>query len=349
MGLRNADPGVYYIFVIDGLQIESGHRPANGMCAVKAEEQITFSVNSADEMKDRVSSDDLNCLLRTTRKKFSVPAVAVALMDSTAIYRQEVQGVRVIGQQSRATLDDYFHIGSCSKSVLALIAAKLITQKKIDWQTRFFQVFPQLEADADDAYRNITLEDLFLCEAGIKAYTNAESEPLPVYDETVLEPRQVFIKALVAHAPATDRQNGRFQHLYSNAGYTMASAMLERVAGLKYEDLVRQHLTEELGLSFYIGWPNNIDINQPWGHLITKNRVQALAPDHEYKMPYLITPAGDLSMTARDYAKYTQLHLRGLRGEENFISTEAFRYLHFGHDGFSVGIANGRFSDKRFS
>ena len=316
---------------------------------MNAEKQSAAFGNTAAEVKDRVSSDYLNALLREARKKFRLPAVAVTLMDSTEIYRHEVQGVRVSDQQDRATLDDYFHIGSCSKSVLTLIAARIIAQQKIDWQTRFFQVFPELAEDADEGYCHITLEDLFLCEAGIKAYTDAETEPLPEYDDTVRDPRQAFIKELVTHAPATDRQNGRFKHLYSNASYTMASAMLERVAGLNYEDLVREHLTGALGLAFYIGWPNNIGNNQPWGHLISKNKVQALAPDHEYKMPYLITPAGDLSMTARDYAKYTQLHLRGLRGEENFISTEAFRYLHFGHDGFSLGIANGRFSDKRFS
>ena len=39
------------------------------------------------------------------------------------------------------------------------------------------QVFAELEDTAHDAYRDITLEDLFLCRAGIKAYTDAATEP----------------------------------------------------------------------------------------------------------------------------------------------------------------------------
>jgi D-alanyl-D-alanine carboxypeptidase len=129
----------------------------------------------------------------------------------------------------------------------------------------------------------------------------------------------------------------------------MASAMLERVSGLKYEDLVRKTLTDDLGMSVHIGWPNSISADQPWGHMITKDKVESFPPDHSYKLPYLITPAGDLSMTPKDYARYTQLHLRGLKGIDNYISSNAYRHIHFGHDGFSLGVANGTLGGKRYS
>jgi D-alanyl-D-alanine carboxypeptidase len=83
--------------------------------------------------------------------------------------------------------------------------------------------------------------------------------------------------------------------------------------------------------------------------MVTKGKIETFPPDHEYKLPSLITPAGDLSMTPKDYAKYTQLHLRGLRGCDNYISSVAYQYIHFGHDGFSLGVANGVLAGKRFS
>ena len=297
----------------------------------------------------RLTLEYLSRIMSDARKTFNVPAIAVTVMNSETILLQEVQGVRVFGRQDQATLDDYFHIGSCSKSVLAVMAAKIAEQKKITWQTKFFAVFPELKGEANNAYYRITLEDLFLGEAGIQAYTNAEVDQFPDYDPSALNKRFEFIKYLIKQPPSSKKNNGKFQHLYSNAGYTMAAAMLKRVSGEGYEELVKKTLTDDLGLSVHIGWPNSISTDQPWGHTITKGKIEAFPPDHDYKIPYLITPAGDLSMTPKGYAMYTQLHLQGLRGGNNYISSESYRYIHFSHDGFSLGIANGVLGGKRFS
>ncbi len=297
----------------------------------------------------RLTQAYLSELVSKARENFKVPAIAVSVMNVDAIYLQEVQGVRVVDKPDKSTLDDYFHIGSCSKSVLAVMAAKLIEQNKITWQTRFFDVFPELKASANTAYSDISLEDLFLCEAGIKAYTNAETEPFPDYESSVSDKRLEFVNYLITQPPASKKQDGKFQHLYSNASYTMASAMLERLSGLSYEDLARRTLTDDLGLSVHFGWPNSIGVDQPWGHTITKDKVEPLPPEHDYKLPCLITPAGDLSMTPRDYAKYTQLHLRGLRGNDNYISSKTYHHIHFGHAGFSLGVVNGVLGGKRYS
>ena len=297
----------------------------------------------------RLTQAYLSELVSKARENFKVPAIAVSVMNADAIYLQEIRGVRVVDKPDQSTLDDYFHIGSCSKSVLAVMAAKLIEQNKITWQTRFFDVFPELKANANTAYSDISLEDLFLCEAGIKAYTNAETEPFPAYGSSVRDKRLEFVNHLIAQPPSSKKKDGKFQHFYSNASYTMASAMLERVSGLSYEDLATRTLTDDLGLSVHFGWPNSIGVDQPWGHTITKDKVEPLPPEHDYKLPCLITPAGDLSMTPRDYAKYTQLHLRGLKGNDNYISSKSYHHIHFGHAGFSLGVVNGVMGGKRYS
>lgn len=304
---------------------------------------------SVHDQDMRLTQAYLYKIVREARERYRVPAVAVTVMNSNAVYLQEIQGARVFDRPDQATLEDFFHIGSCSKSVLAVMAAKLIAQKKIAWQTRFFDVFPELRANANDAYNDITLEDLFLCQAGIKPFTSLEAEPIPDFGPSVSDKRYEFLKYLIAQPPSSQHKDGKFQHLYSNASYTMASAMLERVSGLNYEHLVKKTLTDDLGMSVHIGWPNSMNAHQPWGHMITKNKVDAFAPDHEYKLPCLITPAGDLSMTPKDYAKYTQLHLRGLRGSDGYISGEAYQHIHFGHAGFSLGVANGSLAGKRIS
>jgi D-alanyl-D-alanine carboxypeptidase len=38
-----------------------------------------------------------------------------------------------------------------------------------------------------------------------------------------------------------------------------------------------------------------------------------------------------------------------LKGEDNFIKTDSYRYIHYGHKGFSLGVANGKLSSKSYS
>lgn len=299
--------------------------------------------------QSRLTRDYLSDIMSEARGLDNLPAITVSVMDSKNILFQEMQGVRVTGKQTVATLDDYFHIGSCSKSVLALIAENLVEQKKISWNTHFFDLFPELTDDANELYHDISLEDLFLCKAGIKAYTNGKTEKFPEFDPSVRNPRLEFIKQLISQPPASKNKHGKFRQLYSNASYTMASAMLETVTGRSYEDLVTKTLTDDLNMKVHIGWPNSFSADQPWGHHISNDKIEALPPGHEYRLPCLIAPAGDLSLTPRDYAIYTQLHLRGLRGENNYISSKGYQQIHFGHTGFSLGIVNGALGGKRYS
>jgi CubicO group peptidase (beta-lactamase class C family) len=292
----------------------------------------------------------MQSLLTKAQDKYGLPSIAVTLMNSGAIYLQEIVGTRVIAQSDLVTLNDYYHIGSCSKSVLSVMAAKLIEQGKIGWQTPFFEVFPEFLQDARPDYAEITLEDLMLCRAGILAFTNADKESLPDFDASVSNKRQAFIRYLLKQPPASEKSECKFKQLYSNASYTMASAMLERVSGLSYEQLVKFTLEEGMNIPVHIGWPHSISPEQPWGHIIkSKTEIEIMGPRHDYVIPELLTPAGDLSMTSIGFANYTQLHLKGLRKEDNYISSQSYENIHFGYKGFSLGVGNGRYRNTRYS
>jgi len=297
----------------------------------------------------KVEARHLATLLLRARSTFGLPAVAATVLDSEGVVAEWIEGERVLGRGELATLDDFFHIASCSKSVLAVMAAGLVEEGRIAWETRFFEVAPELEASAYEAYRDATLEDLLHCEAGIQPFTDGATEPLPTYDAAVGDPRWAFARDLVAWPPALERNGGRFPHQYSNASYTMASLMLERTSGMRYEDHVRRTLVDEWGVGVHVGWPHGAGAEQPWGHLLAKEGVTTFDPEHPYRVAYLLTPAGDLSMTPRGFAAYVREHLRGLRGIDGHLSSASFRRIHVGRPEFSLGVANGVIGGMRFS
>jgi CubicO group peptidase (beta-lactamase class C family) len=269
-------------------------------------------------------------------------------MNSEDILQTEIHGVRIHGKNDDVSPENYFHIGSCSKSVLAVIAAKLIEENKIDWDTRFFDIYPELKEKALIDYHSITLEDLFLCKAGIKGFTTPE-DLFPELNSKSDRLRYDFAEWLVQQKPGSKLADGKFEFNYSNAGYTMASLMLEKVSGKTYEELIQLYVVDEMGIDTYIGFPNRLDTEQPWGHILSKNDVELFSPEHEYRIPQLITPAGDLCMKPKGFAKYIRLSLKGLRGNDNFITSENYQYIHFSHPGFSIGVFNSKMSGIKFS
>lgn len=293
---------------------------------------------------DEMTRAGISRLVAKTRTKFRIPAIAVMLMSPDGIHVEEIQGTCVFDRPGPATLDDFFHIGSCSKSVLAMMAGRLIEPGKLKWDAKFFDLLPELAGQSHAAYHDITLEDLFLCRAGIKPFTDLAAEPLPDF-----QTRSDFICHVLALEPASQRKGGRFQHLYSNASYTMVAAMLERAAGLAYEDMVLKTFDQDFGMTIHFGWPNLLGPDQPWGHLVTRGNVQSHPPEHEYRLPEVLKPAGDIAMTPRDFARYALRHLQGLRGADDFLARATWQRIHFGHPDFSLGVANGKLAGRRFS
>jgi D-alanyl-D-alanine carboxypeptidase len=284
-------------------------------------------------------------------KKFNIPAMAVVVMNADELLLAEAKGVRIVSTNNAVTMDDYFHIGSCSKSILAIMAGKLIEQDKLQWHTKLLDVFPELRKTSNPAYYAVTLEDLFICEAGIQPFTGVEE--FPSIDSPTHDKRKEFVRWLLKQPPAAAiAADNRFQHLYSNAGYTIIACMLEQVSGKSWEGLIKEILQAEYSCHVLFGWPNTNDVSQPWGHggftydvatkteQLTPHILHPMPPDHPYKLHELIAPAGDISMKPLDFAKYVQVHLKGLRGMDGYISAKTFQYIHFAHKGFSLGVAN---------
>lgn len=301
-------------------------------------------------MQDSLPS--LQTQVSEIRVRYGIPALAAVTLNSQQFIQSAIDGVRVQGTDNAATLEDYFHIGSCGKSVLAVAAGRQVEQGHIGWRSKLLDVLPDIALDARPEYADVTLEDLLLCRAGLPPYTSGD-EPFPELNPMSDTLRLDFIRYLVAHyPPAPHDARGRFQHLYSNASYTAVACMLERVSGKSWHALMRYTLTEGMGFNVLFGWPNQLEeegSDQPWGHAPEGDALRPYPPDDPYALSILIAPAGDLSMTPLEYAGYVQRHLQGLRGIGNYLTSRTYRYIHHARKGFALGVGNGRYQGKNVS
>src|SRR6185295_7044664 len=91
---------------------------------------------------------DVSAELSAIQKKNDVPGLVALALRGDEIVGQGAAGVRKRGAEDKVTLDDQWHLGSCTKAMTATLAAILVEGGKLKWSTRLFDVFPALEAGA---------------------------------------------------------------------------------------------------------------------------------------------------------------------------------------------------------
>ena len=151
-------------------------------------------------------------------------------------------GVRKFGESSKTEVSDIFSIGSCAKSMTAVVAAALVEEGLISWDTKPLDVYPELTGEINADFQNITLKDLLSHQAGVEPFYdggifNLHSD-YPFITGSPEEQRKIFAIWQFKRPPVNDP--GTF--VYSNGGYAVAAAMLEEVSGNSWEQLIMQRL-----------------------------------------------------------------------------------------------------------
>ena len=265
----------------------------------------------------------------SVRKKYGIPELGYAVVSSTKIFDLQILGIKRINTTIKADTNDKFRIGSNTKAITGFIAALLVKQNKIKWDTKFFDLFPELKAISNSEYYNMTLINLLSFRTRLIPYTYTYRKPTKEqFTGNEYEQRFQFIKWFLQQKPVSDRKKLNI----SNLGYVAAGLMLEKVSGKSYKELVND-LGVKLDINFGFGQPNCSDTLQPWGH--NKDLIPE-PPDNNIKLSWLMA-AGNINVSLPDYAKFIQFQLLGLEGKSELLSKEDFKYLHYGLPTFAVG------------
>lgn len=264
--------------------------------------------------------------------KSGYPA-ALVVCATTGSVDAAVAGRRVAGGAAVASRD-LFPIGSITKSITATLAAVLVQEGRIAWDSRAVDVLAARDARAE--YAKVTLADLLAHRGGVP--TPQSLEALPPLQGSLAEQRALLSAWALTQAPASPPVTAAD---YSNAGYVIAAAMLERVAGEAWESLVVRRVLAPLGINARIGMPGSGGNDAVWGHAQAANSAWAALPPDELAaaLPAVLNPAGFVLIDADGLGRYLQAHVRALAGRGGqLIAPDAARRLHEpGLGGFALG------------
>jgi CubicO group peptidase (beta-lactamase class C family) len=281
------------------------------------------------------------------RRVYNVPELAFAVVTGDSILEMSFLGHHSINLPDTAASTDRFHIGSNTKAMTGFIAAKVVEEGKLNWDTKFFDIFPEWQRTCDTAYFNITLAQLLSHRARIRPFTDDnESLAIPLFKGDKEERRQGFGKWVLTLKPVI--VDTALHYNYSNAGYVLAALMVERATNRTWEDLVNICFNQNLGINTQLSWPDNQTKKDTWGHWMVGDSLKPVPSNTKFRLDYG-EPAGDINITLPDYIKFIQLNIKGLEGKDNFLKSSTYNYIHRGISDYSIGWANVYDRGKEFS
>jgi CubicO group peptidase (beta-lactamase class C family) len=258
----------------------------------------------------------------TTPQEELLPATRRALLHRIAVAQAEgrtpslvaavVRDGRTVWHGARTSVDGHgpdenvqYRIGSITKTFTAVLVLRLRDEGVLDLGDRLEQHLPGTGAG------EATI-------AGLLAHTGglAAESPAPWWERTPgsLRPElaDVLGKQPLLHPV------GR-RHHYSNPGYTLLGALVERLRGAAWEDVLRREVLEPLGLDRTTTCPQAPHAGgwavHPWADVMLPEPVEDLGR---------MAPAGQLWSTTGDLARFAAFLAKG---DDKVLSAETVQEM----------------------
>ncbi|MCM1010984.1 MULTISPECIES: serine hydrolase domain-containing protein [unclassified Brevibacterium] len=180
-----------------------------------------------------------------------------ALMEATAaalgsghwqhVAVAKVDGDTVTTAGTGADATTEFEIGSLTKTFTAALFADAIDRGEVTEGTRLGEIWPQLDGKAAE----VTLSSLAMQRSGLPRV-----EPAPSVGDAVAsvlasylhrDPYRGSVDDLIRTLGDTDVSDTTPE--YSNFGFAVLGQSLAKVSGMSYRELVKQRITQPLGMS----------------------------------------------------------------------------------------------------
>lgn len=270
---------------------------------------------------------DLAAILEPIRAKTGIPALGGAIVTSEGLQALGAVGLRSAEAQQQVSVEDQWHIGSCTKSMTATLAARLVEQGLLRWESTVGEVLAPSMPSLHPAWGNVQLLWLLNHRSGMSFnFPDSLWTAMVERVESPREQRRWVVEATLAKGP---EQEPNTVTAYSNAAYILVGVMLEQLAQSSWEELIAREVFTPLGMTHTgFGAPGTAGaLDQPLGHAKEEGGWSPVEVGPSADNPAATGPAGTVHTTLGDWARFAAAHLRGAAGDESFLKRDSWAML----------------------
>ena len=271
---------------------------------------LVLSLHSAGQ------PDKVEAAIRDIMQQSKVVGLSVAVVKKGKLIYTHSFGLKDIDSNTPLTDDCLFRIASISKSFTATSIMQLAEAKKLS-----------LDDDISDlvgfSIRNPKFPNTVITLRMVLAHRSSINDSQGYFTLDAINPAKNpnWANCYNAYEPGTGYQ-------YCNLNYNMAGTIIEKITGERFDQYVKQHILDRLGL--YGGYcVDSLDASRfatiyEYDDSLKnfKASPNAYAPRREeiakYVMGYstpIFSPTGGMKISATDLARYMTMHMN--RGKAN--------------------------------
>ncbi|MCG8321544.1 MAG: beta-lactamase family protein [Cytophagales bacterium] len=228
-----------------------------------------------------------------------IPGVAYGIVVDDQLVVASGNGLLDLENKRPVTTRSAFRIASMTKSFTAMAVLKLRDEGKLSLSDPVADYIPEMDsltyptADAP----TIDIENLLTMTAGLP-------EDNPWGDRQLNEPEEM-LNGLIAEGLSFSNPPS-YQYEYSNTGYALLGRIISRVAGMPYQQYIREQLLQPLGMD-HTYWEydsvakDQLAIGYRWEE--DQWKLEPMLHDGSFGA------MGGLITSIEDFSKYVSLHL----------------------------------------
>ncbi len=293
-----------------------------------------------------VSPEQIEAYTEKTIEAFKNTGLAITVVTSNSVIFQDTYGVRDVRKPNvKVNEDTLFPFASVSKAFTTAALAMAVDEGKLDWDDPVRNFIPEFEMSDPYITKEFSVRDLVTHRSGLPAGAG----DLLVFPDA--DPEVSDILAAMKHIPPTT--SFRSQYAYDNLLYVVAGEVLSRVEGKPWHEVIETRIFKPLKMKSCKALPSEAAAakNTITQHLRQPGSWEGEPIDPSYIMGDGVSPAGGLSCSIKDLAKWGQFWLNDAQtpSGERLISEAQVRELWTGVTPQGVSGMLAQLGDTHFS
>ena len=256
-------------------------------------------------------------LVRAEIEAGVVPGIAIGVVFQDKLVYARGFGVRDTQTGEPVDPDTVFQLASVSKPISSTVLASLVGDGLVSWGSKLSDLDPAFAMNDPWATREVTIRDMYTHRSGLPDHAGDLLEDLGFT-------RQQVLHRLRFQPPGS---SFRSAYAYTNYGLTAAAVAAASVTGQTWADLSEDRLYGPLGMDATSSRFTDFmaEPNKALGHVLKDGKwvhEQQREPDAQ-------TPAGGVSSSVNDMARWMRLQLSGgTFGGNRIVSEQALAETH---------------------
>ena len=250
---------------------------------------------------------DIAAYAEQVRQQWKIPGMSLAVIHGDSTVLVQGFGVKEKGGDDPVNPSTLFHIGSMTKAFTATVIASLVDEGLLSWDDTVKDILPDFDWYDDSVENAMQVRDLLTHSTGLVAQAGTYIANLGYNRDDIFRMFR-YIEPIYPF---------REKFAYNNITFIIAARIIETVTGKSWEDNIRERIFNPLDMSSSVPGSDGYRAagkKASTAHYFGYNKgsiyvTPLYGEERALHWVDVIGPAGSISSTAEDMAKWVRFHL----------------------------------------